>query len=41
MHIIRSLKFEEKPAYDEMLALLKEVFTSENSGSDFQFDWVV
>lgn len=41
MDMCRKINFEERPDYDRMRSLFKELFYSQGFEYDYNFDWII
>jgi hypothetical protein len=37
----RKLKFEERPDYQQLISMMRELFVREGYDFDFMYDWIV
>ena len=41
MNYSRKLKFDEKPDYQYLISMFRELFVRENFDFDFKYDWIL
>ena len=41
MNYSRKLKFEEKPDYQQLISMMRDLFVREGFDFDFMYDWIV